>query len=110
MDLAPEGNGLERVDLAFGRVPPDLEHGRADVPVRVEVDGAERALVIDVLAGAQELDRLADLEIGDLHTRRTGDRDQVGLDLRRRRRARLERGEEGDVLSVEGRALETRVR
>src|SRR2546430_7460966 len=108
--LASEGDGPERVDLALGRVLPDLEHRRADVAVRVEVDRAERAFVVDVLSRPQEPDRLAELEIRDLRTRWAGDRDQVDLDLRRRRRAGLERGEEGDVRSVEGRALEARVR
>src|SRR5206468_4593312 len=98
------------VDLAGGRVFPDLEHGRADVALRVEVDRAEGALVVDLLACPDQLDRLRHLQVGDLDTGWSGDRDEVRLDLRRRRRARLQRGEERDVRGVERRALETGVR
>src|SRR3979411_2174858 len=73
--LALEGDGAERVDLARPRVLPDLEHGRADVTVRVEVDRAERALVVDLFAGANQLDRLGHLKVGDLRPRSPRDAD-----------------------------------
>src|SRR6476646_3048839 len=107
---SPEGDRLQGVDLAGGRVLPDLEHGRADVAVTVEVDRAEGALVIDLLACADQLDRLLHLKVGDLDARRAGHPDEIRLDLRRRRRARPQRCEECDVLGVERRAFETGVR
>src|SRR5207253_10475952 len=108
--LALEGERLQRRELAAAVVLPDLVHGRADVAVGVEVDWTERTLVIDVLVLPQQRDRLPELQEGDLCPRRTGDRDEVALDLRWRCRARLHRGEERDVRGVEGGAFETGVR
>src|SRR5581483_2169740 len=108
--LALEGERLQRRELAVPVVLPDLVHGGADVAVRVEIDRAERTLVVDLLVLLQQCDRLPELEKGDLRTGWTGNRDQVALDLRGRSRAGLHRGEERHVGGVEGGALEPGVR
>ena len=100
----------QRVDRVAALVLPDLEHRRADVAVAIEVDGAERPLVVHVLARAEQLDRLVQRQERDLRARRARDRTKIRLDPRRRGRARLHCGEERDVRRIHRSPLEAGVR
>src|SRR3954447_11074030 len=104
--LPPEGERPQRRDVAAAVVLPDLVHGRADVAVLVEVDRAERTLVVDLLVRKHELDRLRQRLERHLRTGRPRHGNQVVPDLRRRRGAAAQRGEERDVRGVERRAFE----
>src|SRR4029078_11784831 len=96
----------QRGEVASALVLPDLEHRGADVPVAIEVDRAERPLVVHVLAGLEQPYGLAEGEERDLRAGRPRDRTEVRLDPRRGGGARLHGGEERDGRGVHGEALE----